>query len=117
MHAGFTSLRSQMGMNLRQPFPGTVPSAETQADIDRIEQIWQHCRQRHGAPGRSCWPVHDCRCHVCAGAPLSVPPRRATAAIPARPIDHMLELPALRAWYAAAAAEPQVIASLEPARP
>lgn len=116
MHAGFTSLRTQMGMNLRRHFPGTMPSADTQADIDRIEQIWQHCRQRHGIDG----PFLFGQFTIADAMYAPVCTRFRTYGVQLSDtcqayVDHMLALPALREWYAAAVAEPQVIAKLEPA--
>ena len=50
MHAGFTALRSQLPMNIR----GRRQVAMTdslQADLNRLFQLWQHCRQRAAARG------------------------------------------------------------------
>lgn len=118
MHAGFTNLRSQMGMNLRRHVPGTVPTPSAQADIDRIEHIWQHCRQRHADAG----PFLFGRFSIADAMYAPVCARFRSYSVPLQPasqayVDHMLELPALREWYAAAEAEPHVIACLEPAHP
>lgn len=43
MHAGFSGLRSAMGMNIRASFPGRGRTMEAQADIARISEIWENC--------------------------------------------------------------------------
>lgn len=43
MHAGFRGLRSAMWMNVRARFPGKGRTAEAQADIGRIGEIWENC--------------------------------------------------------------------------
>jgi len=44
MHAGFTSLRTAMPMNLKLKLKGKPASPEVQRDIDRIVEIWQEAR-------------------------------------------------------------------------
>ena len=48
MHSGFGGLRSAMSMNIRMSFPGKGRSAEAQADIGRICEIWEDCLSRFG---------------------------------------------------------------------
>lgn len=43
MHSGFTGVRSAMWMNIRARFPGRGRTAEAQADIGRISEIWETC--------------------------------------------------------------------------
>lgn len=50
MHSGFTALRSEMPMDLRNSKPKAA-SAEVRADIDRIESIWAACRTVYGRGG------------------------------------------------------------------
>lgn len=51
MHSGFTALRSHCGMDCRrQPAPKELPEPVI-ADIARISQIWQQCRQQHSQTG------------------------------------------------------------------
>jgi len=45
MHAGFTALRSDCPMNLRKAYTGVTPSAAVEADLRRLEAIWDHARQ------------------------------------------------------------------------
>ena len=51
MHAGFAALRSELPMNCRARRTGVVPSAAAAADIERVIDIWTHCRERHRAAG------------------------------------------------------------------
>ena len=48
MHSGFGGLRSAMWMNIRARFPGKGRSAEAQADIGRISEIWETCLTESG---------------------------------------------------------------------
>lgn len=51
MHSGFAALRRQCPMNMRRaPRPLSV-SAETRADLRRIEEIWSRTRAEFGAGG------------------------------------------------------------------
>ncbi|UXX85054.1 glutathione S-transferase [Roseovarius pelagicus] len=45
MHAGFGALRSDCPMNLRRAYTNVPPSAAVEADLRRIEVIWDHARQ------------------------------------------------------------------------
>jgi glutathione S-transferase len=51
MHSGFSVLRSQWPMNARATDRHTAPSAERQAEMARIEDLWDDCRSRFGAHG------------------------------------------------------------------
>jgi glutathione S-transferase len=51
MHSGFTTLRSQMPMNVRRTLPRRAKSPELDADIARVEAIWNQCRALHRAQG------------------------------------------------------------------
>lgn len=48
MHAGFTGLRTAMWMNIRASFPGKGRTAQAQADIARVCEIWEECLARSG---------------------------------------------------------------------
>lgn len=48
MHSGFTGLRSAMWMNIRAKFHGKGRTADAQADIGRISEIWEMCLARSG---------------------------------------------------------------------
>jgi len=51
MHSGFGALRSALPMNFRLVREGPDRSAEVDADIRRITEIWGNCRSRYGAGG------------------------------------------------------------------
>jgi glutathione S-transferase len=51
MHSGFMILRSQMPMNVRRKLPRRTQSPDLDADIARIETIWNQCRALHSAQG------------------------------------------------------------------
>lgn len=51
MHAGFVSLRGHMPMNIRESLPGGGMTAEVEADIGRIQFIWESCRENFGGGG------------------------------------------------------------------
>jgi glutathione S-transferase len=50
MHSGFPHLRQHLSMDIRARYQKTFSSA-VQADIDRVQQIWESCRQAYGAQG------------------------------------------------------------------
>ncbi|MBT8442578.1 MAG: glutathione S-transferase C-terminal domain-containing protein [Gammaproteobacteria bacterium] len=50
MVGGFSSMRNQLACHLFGRVPGFVPSAETQADIDRVIELWSACLERSGGP-------------------------------------------------------------------
>jgi glutathione S-transferase len=52
MHSGFSALRSECAMNLRRPRMPTQMSDAAQADVSRIETIWQDCREKYGKSGK-----------------------------------------------------------------
>ena len=51
MHSSFTTLRSLWPMNARARNRHTAMTAALEADIERIDQIWNDCRARFGAAG------------------------------------------------------------------
>jgi glutathione S-transferase len=51
MHAGFTTLRSLWPMNARARNRHTAVTPALEADIERIDEIWNDCRGRFGAGG------------------------------------------------------------------
>ena len=51
MHAGFTSLRGNMPMNIRRLTPGKGMGPGVAEDIARICEIWNDCRATYGAGG------------------------------------------------------------------
>jgi glutathione S-transferase len=51
MHSGFTALRSEMSMDVRARRPQRKRTPALQADLARIEAIWNETRKRFGAGG------------------------------------------------------------------
>jgi len=51
MHSGFTHLRSLWPMNARARNRRTAMTAALEADIGRVDEIWNDCRARFGATG------------------------------------------------------------------
>lgn len=50
MHSGFGALRSALPMNLKAHFPDFKIWSRAQADIDRILKIWRFCLEQYGGP-------------------------------------------------------------------
>jgi glutathione S-transferase len=48
MHSGFVGLRTAMSMNIKARLPGRGRTADAQADIGRICEIWEDCMARFG---------------------------------------------------------------------
>jgi glutathione S-transferase len=51
MHSGFSTLRSLWPMNARARNRRTVVTAALEADVERIDEIWNDCRGRFGSAG------------------------------------------------------------------
>jgi glutathione S-transferase len=51
MHSGFTNLRTEWPMNARARNRRTPMTPNLEADIDRVEEIWNDCRRRFGSGG------------------------------------------------------------------
>jgi glutathione S-transferase len=48
MHSGFMGLRTAMSMNIKARLPGRGRTADAQADIGRVCEIWEECLARFG---------------------------------------------------------------------
>ena len=51
MHSGFAHLRMEWPMNARARNRHTPMTPNLEADIDRVDEIWNDCRSRFGASG------------------------------------------------------------------
>ena len=51
MHSGFVNLRTEWPMNARARNRRTIATPGLEADIDRVDEIWNDCRRRFGASG------------------------------------------------------------------
>jgi len=56
MHSGFADLRRHMTMNIRKDYAGQGRGADVDANIARIEAIWNDCRERFGAKANTAGP-------------------------------------------------------------
>ncbi len=99
MHSGFGALRSECPMNLRAAYSDFQPSAETMADIARIETIWTFALEKSGGP----WLCNAYSAADAAFAPVAA--RIAGYGIKVSPlaqayVDRHLADPAFRRWRA-----------------
>jgi glutathione S-transferase len=114
MHSGFQGLRQNMPFNVRKSHPGRGQTPEALADVARITEIWRQCRTRFGAGG----PFLFGRFSNADAMYAPVATRFKTYAVELDPVsraycDAVLDLPAVRQWYADAAKEPWVVAKYE----
>ncbi|KPF95652.1 glutathione S-transferase family protein [Rhodopseudomonas palustris] len=114
MHSGFAALRSECGMNIHRPVGPKPLSDAARADIARIQQIWNDCRQRYGRSGPYLFGGFSAADAMFA----PVVQRFRTYAIELDPISQgyvavMQALPAMREWTEAALAETLVIPRFE----
>lgn len=112
MHSGFERLRTDMPMNCRRTVRGFEPPPGAQADIARILDLWSECRASAGAGAAG--PFLFGRFSVADAMYAPVASRFSTYGVDGGPVANayvstVLSLPAMRAWYADAAREPEVI--------
>lgn len=113
MHSGFSSLRAALPMNIKAHFPNFKVWSRAQSDIERILEIWTDCLATYGGPylfGKK----------VCLADAMYAPvvtrfmtydvqiPPKATAYM-----EHIMSLPAMQSWVAAAKTEPEEIDELD----
>ncbi len=107
MHSGFTTLRSLWPMNARARNRHTAMPAALEADIERVDEIWNDCRARFGAAGP--WLFGEYSIADCMYAPvvLRFNTYGAGSITPAARwyMASVLEDPALQEWIQAAKAE------------
>jgi glutathione S-transferase len=114
MHSGFMALRNECGMNLHRPVRAVALSADAQANVARIQQIWIECRERYGKLGPFLFGPFG-------GADAMFAPvvhRFRTYAIEVAPplrgyMDTMMSQPAFQEWTRAGLAETIVIDRFE----
>jgi glutathione S-transferase len=51
MHSGFVPLRNECSMNIHRPVQRKALSADAQANVERIQEIWGTCRRTFGRGG------------------------------------------------------------------
>jgi glutathione S-transferase len=108
MHAGFSALRGECPMNIRRPVKPRVSSAAAQADVARIEEMWQRARARSGGPflfGRFCAADAMYAPVVTRLDTYGIDVSRDTRVY----IDAVMALPAFAEWREASIAEPWIV--------
>jgi len=106
MHSGFPSLRRDMPMNVRASLPRRGRTAEALADVVRVLEIWRECRK--AATGG---PFLFGRFSIADAMFAPVTMRFVTYGVDLDDVcqayvDAVQDLPAVRAWRAAAEQEP-----------
>ena len=115
MHSGFSTLRGDMTMCIRERVDVRPWSATLAANIERVEQLWNESRSRHGRGGDFlCGPFSIADCFY---APVAY--RFQTyGVVPAGAANDYLRAllahPFLREWEEAALAETAIIEADEP---
>ena len=109
MHAGFRALRMAMPMNLGRPdYAGLGQTAESLADVARIDAVWSETRQLFGAAGPYLFGADFTAADVMFAPVVArlltyAPPLSSTARAYAEAVRAH---PLVDTWYADAAAEP-----------
>ena len=114
MHSGFTTLRSLWPMNARARNRRTAMTAALEADVERIDEIWNDCRGRFGSGGP--WLFGDYSVADAMYAPVVLRFNTYGARISQTArwyIASVLEDAALQDWLQAAKQEPWTIAADE----
>ena len=114
MHSGFMPLRNECGMNLHRPVGAVTLSADAQANVARVQEIWTECRDRHGKSGPYLFGAFTAADAMYA----PVVHRFRTYAIKVSPqaqayMDTMMAQPAFAEWTKAGLAETLVIEKFE----
>lgn len=113
MHSGFASMRGSLPMNIKARFQNFKVWSRAQGDIDRVLEIWDECLSTYGGP----FLFGD---HPTLADAMYAPvvTRFVTYGIPLNAActayrDHIMALPAMKEWVAAAQTEPEEIDELE----
>ena len=113
IHSGFANLRSSLPMNIKGHHPGFPVWAGAQADIDRIEAIWNECLAASSGPflfGDSPTVADAMFAPVCTRIRTYDVKLGATAA---SYVETVLALPEMVEWLAEAAREADDVEELE----
>jgi len=110
MHASFAHVRGEMPMNARGFAPGLNFTDGAYEDIARISEIWRDCRTRYGDQGDLLFGDFT----IADAMYAPVVSRFKTYGIVLDDVcqayaDALLGLPACRAWFELAQAEPGII--------
>jgi glutathione S-transferase len=111
MHSGFTTLRSLWPMNARARNRRTVVTAALEADVERIDELWNDCRGRFGEGGPWLFGEYSIADAMYAPVVLRFNTYGAHTSQTARwYMSSVLEDAALQEWLQAAKQEPWTIA-------
>jgi glutathione S-transferase len=114
MHAGFPALRRSWPMNARAGGRRTPRSPELDAELARIESLWNGCRRRFGAGGP--WLFGDYSLADAMYAPVALRLRTYGAHLGEAAAGYLATVladPPLAEWITAARAEPWTLATEE----
>jgi glutathione S-transferase len=107
MHSGFVEVRNQWGMNLRRPKAHKPLTEAGRKQANRIEQLWRDCRARFGKGGPFLFGAFTAADAMYAPAVTRFETYGGNLAPDTRAyVNAILALPAMKEWYAGAAAEP-----------
>lgn len=115
MHSSYLALRSTMPMNVRREYKTVSADAATQADIDRIEDLWAWAASKWGGAGPYLFGE---RFSAADAFYAPVASRFRTYNVPLEPqsqayVEALLEHPATREFYAAGERETWVLEHVE----
>jgi glutathione S-transferase len=114
MHSGFTTLRSLWPMNARARNRRTVETAALEADVERIDELWNDCRNRFGSGSPWLFGEYSIADAMYAPVVLRFNTYGARTSQTARfYMASVLEDAALQEWLQAAKQEPWTIATDE----
>jgi len=114
MHSGFITLRSLWPMNARARNRRTAVTAALEADIERIDEMWNDCRGRFGGGGPWLFGEYSVADAMYAPVVLRFNTYGARISQTARwYMASVLEDAPLQAWLQAAKQEPWTIAAEE----
>ena len=113
MHSGFSALRGALPMNIKAHFPNFKIWSRAQADIDRVLAIWKECFASYGGP--FLFGKQPCMADAMY-APVVTRFLTYDVALDKSSLAYckrMMELPAMKEWFAAAKTEPEEIDELD----
>ena len=113
MHSGFASMRGSLPMNIKARFNNFKVWSRAQGDIDRVQAIWNECLSTYGGP--FLFGSQPCMADAMYAPVVTrfVTYGIALDAQCASYCQHVMALPAMKEWVAAAQQEPEEIDELE----
>jgi len=114
MHAGFVPLRSECGMNMWRPPAKRTLSADAQANLARVLEIWTQARATYGAGGPFLFGKFSAADAMYAPVVSRFETYAIDVSAPVKAyMQAMIALPAWQEWRRAALREPWVIPTFE----